>query len=187
MPVPNFIQEVYTKSSCLYTGAQVHAALDQMANAIYKTLYDKNPLVLTVLMGGMISTGHLLTRLEFPLTLDCIHATRYNSGLTASHIKWLALPRSSLKDRAVLIVDDILDAGITLAAIVNYCKAQGAKAVYTAVLVEKLNSRVTEGLQKADFVGLTALNQYLFGYGLDYKEYLRNAPGIFAVPPNLAD
>jgi len=88
-----------------------------------------------------------------------------------------------LKDRAVLIVDDILDGGLTLSAIVDYCRAQGARSVLTAVLVDKLNARLPDGLHSADFCGLHVDNHYVFGYGMDYKGYLRNAPGIYMVAP----
>jgi hypoxanthine phosphoribosyltransferase len=78
------------------------------------------------------------------------------------------------------VVDDILDEGLTLAAILDYCRAQGARAVYSAVLVEKLHERKTDGLQ-ADFVGLQVEDRYVFGYGMDYHGYLRNVKGIYAV------
>lgn len=181
MSLPKYIREVFSKATCLYSAAEVHTALDTMAAEIQAKLQDENPLILGVIVGAIIPLGHLLTRLDFPLELDYIHATRYNSGLTGSEITWRATPRTSLKDRTVLVVDDILDEGLTLAAVVKYCYEQGAKAVYTAVLVEKDHTRAPEGLQKADFWGLRVPNYYVFGFGLDYKEYLRNAPGIYAV------
>ena len=79
------------------------------------------------------------------------------------------------------MLDDILDGGLTLASAVDYCKAQGAREVNSAVLLDKLGARVSGGLTHADFTALTFENGYVFGYGLDYKEYLRNAPGIFVV------
>ena len=75
----------------------------------------------------------------------------------------------------------ILDGGLTIAAIRDYCKQQGAKNVYTAVLVEKQKKREPGGLETADVHGLLMGDQFVFGYGLDYDEYLRNAPGIYAV------
>ena len=93
------------------------------------------------------------------------------------------VPDCKMHGRTVIIVDDILDGGITLHAIRDYCQAQGAESIYTAVLVDKHEARVEGGLQTADFVGLTVANHYVFGYGMDYKEYLRNAPGIYVVAP----
>jgi hypoxanthine phosphoribosyltransferase len=86
----------------------------------------------------------------------------------------------------VLVVDDILDGGITLAAILEEVRALGAEAVYSAVLVDKYQKRVENGLKHADFVGLEIEDHYIFGYGMDYNEYLRNAPGIFVVAPEHA-
>jgi hypoxanthine phosphoribosyltransferase len=90
----------------------------------------------------------------------------------------------NLKGRTVLVVDDILDGGVTLAAIVAEVEASGAESVFTAVLVDKHHKRLENGLQKADFVGLEVDDHYIFGYGMDYREYLRNAPGIFVVHPD---
>ncbi len=83
--------------------------------------------------------------------------------------------------RSVLIVDDILDEGTTLAAIIDYCKAQGASEVLTAVLVDKEHNRKARPDLKCDFTGMTVEDRFLFGYGMDYKGYWRNAPGIYAV------
>jgi len=81
------------------------------------------------------------------------------------------------------VVDDILDTGITLRATVELCEKLGAKEVYTAVLIDKKKPRKSKGLEKCDFVGLTIDDRFVFGYGLDYGEYLRNVPGIYAVAP----
>lgn len=183
MSLPQKIREVYAKATCIYTKDQVEAALDKMAGKIHERLEHENPLLLVVMIGGCVTAGQLLTRLDFPLELDYVHATRYKSGLRGSEISWCAEPRASLKDRTVLIIDDILDGGITLSAIMDYCREKGAKEVLTAVLADKEEKRVPGGLHQADFVGLVLEDRYVFGYGLDYKEYLRNAPGIFAVAP----
>ncbi len=129
----------------------------------------------------MIPAAGLLERIDFPLELDYVHATRYTGKTRGGDIVWKNKPSTSLKDRIILVIDDILDGGITLQEIVNFCQAEGAQKVYTAVLVDKKDVRLPGGLPKADFTGLYADNHYLFGYGLDYKEYLRNAPGIYAI------
>lgn len=179
--LPKEVEEVYSKAECLHTKEDVDQALDRMADDIHVKLHDQNPVVLCVMIGAIIPLGHLLTRLDFPLEVDYVHATRYRGQLTGGDIHWKSMPKISLNNRTVLIVDDVLDGGVTLKAIVDYCEQQGAKKVYTAALVEKENTRIEGGLQEADFIGLTVEDRYIFGYGLDYKEYLRNAPGIFAV------
>ena len=123
--------------------------------------------------------GNLLPRLDFPLEVDYVHATRYRGDLKPGQLHWKVKPSVDLRDRTVLVVDDILDGGITLAAIIEEVKALGAKEVFSAVLVDKHQKRVVGGLQQADFVGLQVDDHYIFGYGMDYNEYLRNAPGIF--------
>jgi hypoxanthine phosphoribosyltransferase len=183
MSIPEKIKSVYEKSSCLYTSNEVEAALDRMAINIHDKLKDKNPVILCVMIGGLVPLGNLLLRLDFPLEVDYVHATRYRGEITGGDIHWKVKPSANITGRTVLIVDDILDGGVTLAAIIEEIKKMGASEVYSAVLVDKYRKRVPNGLQKADFVGLQVEDHYIFGYGMDYNEYLRNAPGIFVVDP----
>lgn len=172
------IKHVQETADLLYSEQQVEAAIEKMASEINTALNGTNPLLLCVLNGGIVSFGKLLSRLTIPLTIDSINASRYQNQTSGGCIEWLLKPETPLKDRTILIVDDILDEGITLQAIKNYCLEQGATAVYSAVLVDKIldhKKPIT-----ADFVGLSVENRYLFGYGMDYKGYLRNASGIYA-------
>lgn len=183
MTIPDKINLVYEKATCLFTTEQVEAALDRMAIEIHAVLSDKNPVLLCVMIGGLVPLGNLLPRLDFPMELDYVHATRYAGEIQGGELNWKVRPRVNLEGRTVLVVDDILDGGVTLAAILNEVKAMGAREVYSAVLVDKHRNRLENGLQHADFVGLEVDNHYIFGYGMDYNEYLRNAPGIFVVAP----
>jgi hypoxanthine phosphoribosyltransferase len=183
MSIPNKIKEVHSKSTRLYTTQEVEAALDTMAAAIHEKLSDKNPVLLCVMIGGLVPLGNLLPRLDFTLEVDYVHATRYKGDIRASDLVWKARSSLDLKDRVVLVVDDILDGGLTLSAIIEDVKASGAREVYSAVLVDKHHKRLVNGLQKADFVGLQVDDHYIYGYGMDYNGYLRNAPGIFVVAP----
>lgn len=172
-------RRAWQEAECLYTAEQVQAAFDRMAREITARLEDADPLVLCVMNGGLITAGHLLTRLAFPLQVDYIHATRYAGATEGGELQWLASPKSSLQDRTVLIVDDIHDVGATLKAIIEHCRNQGARVVYSAVLVNKLHDRKVK--LAADFVGLEVADRYVFGCGMDYKGYLRNLPAIYAV------
>lgn len=183
MYLPDKIKEVYEKSTCLYSTAEIEAALDKMASAIHRELADKNPVILCVMIGGLIPMANLLLRLDFPLEVDYVHATRYKGDIKASQLVWKVKPSLDLANRTVLVVDDILDGGVTLAAIIKEVEALGAQEVYSAVLVDKHHKRVPNGLDAADFVGLEVDDHYIFGYGMDYNEYLRNAPGIYVVSP----
>lgn len=177
----NKFQSILQCATCLYNFAEVNQALDRMANEISEKLKQENPLVLCVMTGALIVVGHLLTRLAFPLEIDYIHVTRYRGTNRGGDLHWLAEPRRELKNRTVLIIDDIMDGGLTLAAIRDYCKQSKAKAVYSAVMVSKKRIRERGVNFEPDFVALSTPDKYLFGFGLDYEEYLRNAPGIFAV------
>ncbi len=172
------IQQVQTSAELIYSRSQVEAALDSMAAGINVELKNSNPLVLCVLNGGIIAAGMLIPRLTMPLTIDSINASRYQNQTSGGAIEWVLKPATPLQSRTILIIDDVLDEGITLAAIKSYCLEQGAEAVYCAVLADKLLPRKKP--IRADFVGLEVENRYLFGYGMDYKGYLRNAAGIYA-------
>lgn len=175
------INSVLTDADLLATRAEVEAAIGRMAKEITTELMEADPILICVMNGGLIFSGQLLTRLTFPLEVDYIHATRYGHETSGSGLNWIVKPRLELQGRTVLLLDDILDEGITLAAIADYCRQQGAARVLMAVLVEKLHLRkVTPGM-RADFTGIEIGDRFLFGYGLDYKGYWRNAPGIYAV------
>ncbi len=172
-------QQVRVQADLIHDQASVEQALDHMATAMNALLNDSNPLLLAVMHGGLITLGQLLPRLDFLLRQDYIHATRYREQLSGDTLDWRQLPHTSLAGETLVIVDDILDEGYTLEAIAAYCREAGAKAVYTAVLVEKKHTRGTAF--RADFVGLEVPDRYVFGYGMDYKGYWRNAPGIYAL------
>ena len=176
---PEQAQQVYDEADCLFNRSEVEAAIAQMAFSITKELAEKNPLVISVMTGAMIPAGILLSHLDFPLHIDYIHASRYRGGTSGGELAWKVTPSYDLRDRVVLIVDDILDEGITLQSVIDSCKQQGATEVHSAVLVKKLHDR-NIGIE-ADFVGLEVEDRYVFGFGMDYKEYLRNAAGIYAV------
>ena len=181
--IPDNIRQIFAKSTCLFSKTEVDAALDRMATAISYQYSHKDPVFLCVVVGGIVTLGNLLPRLDFPLEVDYVHATRYNNDTVGQDLTWKVVPDTPLAGRTVVIVDDILDGGITLKAVVEYCLAQGAAEVVTVVLLDKVNARLPEGLQTPDFSGLQVDNHYVFGYGMDYKGYLRNAPGIYVVSP----
>lgn len=173
------INKVEVESDCLCNSKQINQALDAIAQNITKDLKDKNPLVLCVMSGGIIPTGHLLTRLSFPLQLDYVHASRYQGETSGGKLDWIKEPNISLKNRNILIVDDIFDEGITLLEIAKYCEDKGASKVYSAVLVNKVHERKVDF--KPNYIGLNIEDRYLFGFGMDYKNYLRNVNTIRAV------
>ncbi|WP_150429892.1 hypoxanthine-guanine phosphoribosyltransferase [Dechloromonas sp. CZR5] len=178
----NEIKRVMAEADCLATPQQVDAALDRMAAAITAELADSAPLVYSVMNGGLVVTGRLLARLNFPLEVGYLHASRYGMQLQGnSLLDWRVRPAQELKGRTVLVIDDILDEGHTLKAICQYLGDEGAARVLTAVLVHKDHQRKAEPGMRADFTGLDISDRFLFGCGMDYKGYWRNAPGIYAL------
>src|SRR3569623_247551 len=112
----NHLQEIrapLARAERLYYKQDIEAAYDRMAAAITARLADCNPLVLSVMVGGLIPSGQLLPRLEFPLQMDYLHATRYHGGTQGGDLHLIVRPSYSLKDRVVLLIDDILDEGVT--------------------------------------------------------------------------
>jgi hypoxanthine phosphoribosyltransferase len=177
----NDIRRMRDEAECLADGPTVDAAIDRMASAITTRLSNADPLVLAVMNGGLVLTGRLLPQLDFPLELSWLHATRYGHGCQGGEIKWHAHPSVDVQKRTVLIVDDILDVGHTLFAITERLFEQGANEVFTAVLVDKQHDRKARPGLKADFTGLELPDRFLFGSGMDYRGYWRNAVGIHAV------
>lgn len=175
------INAVLEAAECLYSATEINQALDKMGAEITQKLQDTNPLILCVMSGAMIPAGHLLTRLHFPLEVGYLHVTRYRGTNRGGDLHWLVEPRQDLKDRTILVIDDIMDGGLTLSAIIDYCKQAKCLNVYTAVMVSKKREREPGVNFEPDFVGVETEDKYLFGFGLDYNEYLRNVPGIYAV------
>ncbi len=174
----NEIEQVQKNAQLLHSEAEVEAAIGVMAEKINASLASLNPIILCVMNGGIVTAGKLMTKLNFPLTLDAINVSRYGNETSGSTINWLQKPGSDLKNRTILIIDDILDEGLTLEAIYQYCQEQGANQVYSAVLIDKQINKAKP--VQADFIGLSVADHYLYGYGMDYKGYLRNAAGIYA-------
>ncbi len=172
------IMRIREQADLLFSEQQIDSAIERMADSISQTMAESNPLLLCIVNGGIPLTAQLMLHCDFPMTNDIVYATRYQGATVGNEISWLVKPQQSIEGRTVLLVDDILDEGITLRAISEYCKDQGAGEVYSAVLIDKKLDK-TKPIQ-ADFVGLVAENRYLFGYGMDYKGYHRNLRGIYA-------
>lgn len=158
---------------------QVKSALERMAAEITAKLSDANPLVLPVMGGAVVFTGHLLPLLRFPLEFDYLHVTRYNGTTRGAKVEWKAGPRTDIRGRTVLVLDDILDEGNTLAAIRDRLLAEGAGKFYSAVFADKEIGRSKP--IGADFVGVRVPDRYVFGFGMDVNEYWRNLPAIYAL------
>lgn len=175
------LRGVLARADCLADEARVESAIDAVATEVTRDLAHRQPLFLCVMRGGLVFGGKLLTRLHFPLEVDYLHATRYGDTTKGGILDWRATPTLPLEGRHLLIVDDILDEGATLAAILEAVRGQQPASVRTAVLVDKRHDRKAVPGMRADYTGLEMPDRYLFGYGMDYRGWWRNAPGIYAV------
>lgn len=172
-------QQLLNQATLIHSAEAVASAIARLGVEITQALADSEPVVICVMGGGVVFAGQLLTQLSFPLELDYVHASRYQNKTVGLTLDWKALPKLDLSGRIVLVVDDILDEGITLLAIQEKCLALGAKQVLSAVLVEKTLDHVKP--IRADFVGLEVPNRYVFGYGMDAYGWWRNLSSIYAL------
>jgi len=170
---------VFERADCLHDQTTVEAAIARMADEMTVAFCAADPLMVCIMNGGVVPFSRLLLHMAFPLQTDYVHATRYRGALSGGELHWIAGPAVTPENRVVVLIDDILDEGATLAAIEARYRDWGAKSVHKAVLVQKDRARTVP--ITADFAGVTVPDRYVFGYGMDYKGYLRNAPGIYAV------
>jgi len=176
---PDEAKRLLAEADLLIPAERIQAAIEMLADRIGAKLHDSNPLVLTVMGGAVVFAGQLLPRLAFPLECDYLHATRYGDVTTGGELAWVVEPRTPVQGRVVLVLDDILDEGLTLAAVKRRLLEQGAVAVYVAVLSEKDLGHAKP--IEADFVGVKLPNRFVFGCGMDAKGAWRNLPAIYAV------
>ena len=172
-------QQLLDDAECVASADTVQDVIDRLADDITYALSGEFPLVLAVMGGAVVFAGQLLTRLGFPLEFDYLHVTRYRGSTQGGEMEWRVLPGQNVVGRTVLVLDDILDEGETLAAIRDKLLHMGATRVWSAVLTNKDN-----GLAKpirADFVGLDVPNRYVFGCGMDAYGLWRNLPAIYAL------
>ncbi|SOE71243.1 hypoxanthine phosphoribosyltransferase [Burkholderia sp. D7] len=171
---------IFSHSEEIISAQDVTASIESMAKAIGASTGEEFPLVLSVMGGAAVFTGMLLPHLDFPLEFDYIHLTRYrNTTKGGDKMEWRVAPAESVKDRVVLVLDDILDEGETMAAIRDRIMATGAKKFLSAVLCEKLINKSKP--LRPDFCGFEVPDRYVFGCGMDAKGYWRNLPTIRAL------
>lgn len=171
---------VFERAELIYDADRLAAIYDRMAGEIAELVGDADPVILCVMLGGLVPAAELIKRLDFPFEFDYLHATRYRGETRGGELVWKVSPEITLVDREVLVIDDILDEGTTLHAILDALDAQGAAAVRTAILLTKQHARRDPDLVP-DIVGAEVPDRYVFGAGMDYKGYFRQLPAVYAV------
>ncbi len=163
----------------LCSAEAVNAAVTRVAGELNSALREANPLVLCVMRGALVFAGQLLPQLEFPLQVDVLDATRYGDATRGGELHFRSMPAAAVSGRTVLLIDDILDEGVTLAALHARLTALGAQCVLTAVFAVKQTGRAKPCA--ADFWGVTVPDTYVFGFGMDVQGYWRNLPAVYAL------
>ena len=179
MTQKQYAKDILASAEILFSAEEVSKAVSRVAQEITEKLGDTTPLLLCVMTGGVPFAADLMSQLDFPLEFDYLHVTRYGQETSGGALSWRSAPWTSVKDRTVIVLDDILDEGVTLAAIVDRVTELGAKACYTAVATDKQNGK--QKPLKADFVALSVPDRFLFGYGMDVRGMWRNLPAIYAM------
>jgi hypoxanthine phosphoribosyltransferase len=172
--------EALQNSREIVSATDIVGALDCMASDVTPILSNQNPLILAVMRGGAFTAVELCHRFDFPYEFDFIHATRYGKALTGGDLDWKVLPSSDFQNRTVLVVDDVLDKGITLKEIHVELERCGVSKIYFAVLVKKTLKSLVERMH-VDFVGVEVEDSYIFGCGLDYKGYWRGLKALYVL------
>ncbi|MEM9623611.1 MAG: hypoxanthine-guanine phosphoribosyltransferase [Pseudomonadota bacterium] len=178
------VVRLFSHAEEVCSAAQVDQAMDQTAVRITLDMQDLNPLVVTVMHGGLVCAGMLMRRLVFPLEQGYIHVSRYRQETEGGEFNWLANGCPDLRGRHVLLVDDILDQGRTLHELLNWCSAQGAASVRSCVLVCKDFAQPL-ARPSVDYIAVHAPDRFLIGCGMDFKGYGRNLPGLYALDESL--
>ena len=173
------IVEVRKTAELIHDEDAMQQIYDALAEQISESLSDSRPLLLPIMLGGLYLCGQLMSRLDFPLEIDYLHATRYRDKLQGDDLYWPVSPSDKISGRTVLLIDDILDQGVTLSGIVENLKISGAADIKSVVLCSKQCSRPLE--VDVTFKGVNVPDRYVFGCGMDYKGYWRNLPQIYAV------
>ncbi len=174
------LSEALKTADLVHDQAALESSISRMGAEIGHALTGDSAVFLTIMQGGLVFAGQLATAINADLEFDYVHASRFRGTTEAGELKWMRRPDTSLKDRVVILVDDILDEGHTLQAIRQWCMDEGAKKVLLAVLCEKRHGRTVPGLS-GDFVGVEVPDRYVFGYGMDFHEQGRNLPAIYAL------
>ncbi len=161
--------------------SDIKKAIWQIADKINRDLKDKNPLMVCILNGSFMFSADLMKLIEFPCQISFVKLASYQGVSSTGTVKELIGFNEELKGRTVVLLEDIVDSGITVENSVNQLKKMGAGDIFVVTLLFK-----PEALKrdiKLDYIGLEIPNDFIVGYGLDYNGYGRNLPDIYSVIP----
>ncbi len=161
----------------LFPRAEIAAAVSRLASEITRDYHDKHPLLIGILKGSFIFLADLVRLLDFPLEVEFVRLSSYGSGRqTSGKVKVVQGLRSSITGRDVLVVEDIVDTGITIAFLLDYLKKKKPASLRLCSLTDKPSRRQVP--VAIDYLGFTVPDKFVVGYGLDFDEKFRNLPDI---------
>ena len=182
MPAPKGPPELKHLDHVLVSAAAIRRRIREIGAAINHDYAGKDMMVVAIVNGALIFAADLLRQLNSPLRLDCLRASSYHDGTKAiGEPRIVDQMKLDVSGHHVLLVDDILDTGKTLAAVAGLIKTKGALTVKTCVLLDKKARRAVPF--DADYVGFDIPNEFVVGYGLDFNERYRNLPCIGVLKP----
>ncbi len=173
------LQKIKDSSDLVFSHSQIKSAVETMGFELEAKIRNKNAILICVMNGGITITADLLRQLDCEVRFDYLQVARYRDKTVGGSLHWLKEPQIPLDGQTVVLIDDIYDEGYTMEELVSYCEKHGASEVITAVLLLKRKSNQVD--IKPDIYGLEVNDRYVFGYGMDYKGYLRNVPAIYAI------
>jgi hypoxanthine phosphoribosyltransferase len=168
---------IQTKPQVLIPQDEIHSTVRRLAAEITGEYREKNPILLGILKGSFVFLADLARKLDFPLEIEFIRLASYGSGQQSSgRVKVAAGPSLNVAGRHVLVVEDIIDTGVTLNFLLENLKKQKPASLRLCALLDKPSRRKVK--VPIDYVGKTVPDRFLVGYGLDFAEKYRNLPDI---------
>ncbi len=167
----------------LISPARLARRVNVLARQIEKDFAGRDLVVVALLSGTVMFLADLLRRLSLPLRLDFIGVSSYGAGVRPGELVFTKELRLDVRDRDVLLVDDILDTGKTISRVMAKLRPLEPRDIKVCVLLDKPSRR--EEKITADYVGFTIPNYFVVGYGLDYAERYRNLPFVGVLHPHL--
>ncbi len=164
----------------LLTSGEIAAGVKKLADQIRRDYHDKHPLLLGVLKGSFIFLADLIRLLDFPLEIDFIRVSSYGGGTESSgRVKVVQGVRTPIRSRDVLVIEDIVDTGLTTSFLLDYLRKKRPASVKVCALTDKPSRRLVP--VTIDYLGFTVPDKFLVGYGLDWDERFRNLTEIYVM------
>jgi len=165
----------------LYSAQQIHARVSELGNSLSQMIpISETPHLIAVLKGSVIFLADLMRAIRRPVTIDFAYLSSYGSGANSSgEVKTFSAPKSSVRNRHIIIVEDIVDTGLTLSSLRNQLLDQKPQSLITVALLTKPSRRRID--VPVELIGFTVANHFVVGYGLDFDEKFRQLPHLAVI------